>query len=191
MADCPTGALVEPGRLDARRCLAWLLQAPGPFPAEYREALGDRIYGCDECQERCPVNRRAQRSLPENPPAEPGAQAFLPVLQLLDAGDEELEGLVGRWYIPGRDLRYVRRNALIVLGNVAAAAAQEVAASSHDAAASQDAIGRVLARYLASADVLLRSHAVWAARRCGRDDLLAGVDASDPLVAEELARRSL
>ena len=50
LSACPTGALVGPGQLDARRCLAWLLQAPGVFPAEYREALGDRLYGCDDCQ---------------------------------------------------------------------------------------------------------------------------------------------
>jgi len=45
---CPTGALVAPGVLDARRCLAHLLQAPGEFPIEFREALGDRLYGCDD-----------------------------------------------------------------------------------------------------------------------------------------------
>ena len=42
---CPTGAIIEPGVIDARRCLAWLVQRPGVFPAEYREVLGDRIYG--------------------------------------------------------------------------------------------------------------------------------------------------
>ena len=42
---CPTGAIVAPGVVDARRCLSWLLQKPGDFPLEYREALGDRIYG--------------------------------------------------------------------------------------------------------------------------------------------------
>jgi epoxyqueuosine reductase len=56
---CPTGALVEPGVLDARKCLAWLVQAAGPFPVEYRRALGGRIYGCDECQQVCPINRLA------------------------------------------------------------------------------------------------------------------------------------
>ncbi|HEY1734657.1 MAG TPA: 4Fe-4S double cluster binding domain-containing protein, partial [Acidimicrobiales bacterium] len=53
---CPTGALVSPGVLDARRCLAWLIQAPGVFPLAYREAVGDRIYGCDECLDVCPWN---------------------------------------------------------------------------------------------------------------------------------------
>ena len=173
MVDCPTGALVEAGRLDARRCLAWLLQAAGPFPVEYREALGDRLYGCDECQERCPVNRRAERGA-DTPVAEEGAQPVLPVLQVLGLADPELEELVGRWYIPGRDLRYVRRNALVVLGNVGTGDDPEVVAA--------------LLRYLAVPDPLLQAHAVWAAGRIGRPDLLAGVPADDPMVAEELTR---
>lgn len=176
LSDCPTGALVEPGHLDARRCLAWLLQAAGPFPVEHREALGDRIYGCDECQERCPVNRRAERAAAP-PAAEEGAQPVLPVLEILVASDAELERLIGRWYIPGRDLRYVRRNALVVLGNVGAPG--------------DEAVVDTLTRYLAGADVLLKAHAVWAAARLGRTDLLAGVAADDPLVAEELARAGM
>ena len=55
---CPTGAIVAPGVVDARRCLAWLVQATGPFPLELRAALGDRLYGCDDCQEVCPPSRR-------------------------------------------------------------------------------------------------------------------------------------
>ena len=65
---CPTGALVEPGVLDARRCLAWLVQTPGTFPEEYRRALGGRIYGCDECQQVCPINRLADRRHRHRPP---------------------------------------------------------------------------------------------------------------------------
>lgn len=173
LADCPTGALTAPGRLDARRCLAWLLQAAGPFPVEHREALGDRVYGCDECQERCPVNRRAQR-LDTASEAEPGAQASIPVLALLAADDSQLEDMVGRWYIPGRDLRYVRRNALVVLGNVGSADDEEVVA--------------MLGRYVAEPDPLLRAHAVWSAHKLGCDHLLPGVAADDPMVAEELER---
>jgi epoxyqueuosine reductase len=173
LIDCPTGALVEPGRLDARRCLAWLLQAPGPFPVEYRVALGDRLYGCDECQERCPVNRRAVAASDVDA-AGPGSQPWLAVVEVLNASDEELERLVGRWYIPGREMRYVRRNALVVLGNVGPA--------------TEPAVVEVLARFLAHPDPLLRSHAVWAAGRLGRTDLLGGVDTADPLVASEVAR---
>ncbi len=61
---CPTGAITAPGVVDARRCLSWLLQAEGPFPPDLREALGGRIYGCDDCQEVCPPNRRAPARAP-------------------------------------------------------------------------------------------------------------------------------
>ncbi len=64
LGSCPTGALVAPGVLDARKCLAWLLQATGVFPFEYRVPLEGRIYGCDDCQEVCPANRVAARLAP-------------------------------------------------------------------------------------------------------------------------------
>ena len=54
---CPTGALIAPGVLDATRCLAYWTQTPGIIPAELRVAMGDRVYGCDDCQLVCPWNR--------------------------------------------------------------------------------------------------------------------------------------
>lgn len=171
---CPTGALSEDGALDARRCLAWLVQAPGPFPVEHREALGDRIYGCDTCQEVCPVNRRAERSDPPVP-AEVGATATADALDLLRSSDEQLLARWGRWYIAERDPRYLRRNALIVLGNVA---------DRHD-----PAVLRALRASLRSEDPLLRGHAVWAAARVGCAELAGELaDDPDPFVASEVAR---
>ena len=166
---CPTGAIIEPGVIDARRCLAWLVQTDGMFPVEYREALGDRIYGCDDCQDVCPPNKVRMRR-----PSEAGAdEAWVDVLSVLAAGDDELMQRLGRWYIPDRDPDYLRRNALIVLGNVADAT---------------PAVTAVVARYLADPNPLLRAHAVWTARRLGvgvPDDL-----ASDPAdeVRNEVAR---
>lgn len=157
MAACPTGALVSPGILDARRCLAWLVQAPGSFPEVFREALGDRIYGCDECQTACPINRVHDRRDPPPPP--PAAvEATVDLVDLLAATDEQLIARHGRWYIPGREARYLRRNALVALGNVG---------NGTDPATEQ-----ALRRALADPDPLITEHAAWAARRLGRSDLV-------------------
>jgi epoxyqueuosine reductase len=169
LTGCPTGAITAPGVVDARRCLSWLLQAEGSFPTEHRVALGDRIYGCDDCQEVCPPNRRAPGRAPSG-----SERPWEPLLTLLDADDAVVLARAEQWYIPKRDLRYVRRNALVVLGNVGDGRAEEVV--------------EVLRRHLSHADPLLRAHAVWAARRLGREDLLPALGHDDhPLVLAELA----
>jgi epoxyqueuosine reductase len=150
ITSCPTDAIVAPGVVDARRCLAWLLQADGPFPVEHRAALGDRIYGCDDCQEVCPPNRR----LPD--PSQDGdgeSTAWVPVLELLALDDEALLERFGRWYIAHRDPRYLRRNALVVLGNV----------GDRD----DPAVVSAIRHYQSCGDPLLQEHAEWAADTLG------------------------
>jgi epoxyqueuosine reductase len=148
---CPTGAIVAPGVVDANRCLAWVLQRPGAIPVELRPAVGDRLYGCDDCQEACPptvhLGRRHRRPLPD------GAQAWVDALDLLDADDEVLLDRHGRWYIAHRDPRWLRRNALVIIGNTADPRDRRVVA--------------VLDRYRDGDDPLLAEHARWAAARLG------------------------
>ncbi|RYF64546.1 MAG: tRNA epoxyqueuosine(34) reductase QueG, partial [Comamonadaceae bacterium] len=69
---CPTQAIVAPHRLDARRCISYLtIEHAGPIPLELRPLIGNRIYGCDDCQLVCPWNKFAQRSaLPDFDPRE-------------------------------------------------------------------------------------------------------------------------
>ena len=150
---CPTGAIVEPGVVDARKCLAWLIQKPGVFDLRYRDALGTRIYGCDECQEVCPPSRRGaiDRSVGDE-------RSVVDALELLTAPDDEVMRIVGRWYVADRNPRWVRRNALLILGNRGVGEHDEVALA--------------LVRYLHGDDDLLREHAQWAATKLGRCDLL-------------------
>ena len=57
---CPTGAIIAPYKLDARKCISYLtIENQGPIPLEYRDLIGNRIYGCDDCQLACPWNRQA------------------------------------------------------------------------------------------------------------------------------------
>ncbi|TRZ72795.1 MAG: tRNA epoxyqueuosine(34) reductase QueG [Actinobacteria bacterium] len=164
---CPTQAIIEPGTVDAAKCLAWLIQKPGVFDRRYREALGDRIYGCDDCQEVCPPTTRLSLSKPLRNDARP----WVNVLELLDMDDEALLTHVQQWYIADRNPDWVRRNALIVLGNIGERTDAHVV--------------DVLARYLEHSDPMLRAHAVWSASRLGLVDLLPIHDTA-PLVIDEL-----
>ena len=111
---CPTEALIEPGVLDATRCLSTTTQARGPVPDKHADALEDRVYGCDICQDVCPWNtgpagRRAD--LPEDP------GAWVSLADWLELPGEELLERHAHLYVPERDPRYLRRNALVALGN--------------------------------------------------------------------------
>ncbi len=164
---CPTGALIAPGVMDNSRCLSWLLQRTGDFPRQYRVALGRRIYGCDDCQEVCPPSMGVSRGS-----TAPGDWADLE--DLLTSSDSSLLDRFGAWYIPRRDPRYLRRNALVVLGNVAALRALFAGCASDVGATDEPAVTALvlLRRYLGDEDPLLVAHASWAARRAGVEWIL-------------------
>ena len=114
---CPTDALAEAGVLDATRCLSYWTQSADPFPEEYREALGDRVYGCDICQDVCPWNRGVEKRRAGQPPP-PGAEPHVSLVDWLEADDEELASRYDRLFVPHNDPRYLRRNALVALENI-------------------------------------------------------------------------
>ena len=173
--ECPTQAIVADGVIDARRCLAWLVQKSGIFPREFRVALGDRLYGCDDCQTSCPptVRLHSRHQARIAPVAGPGA--FVDVIELLNSSNESLLEKYGSWYLAERDPRWLRRNALIILGNIAPVNNSAVNNSV------MSPVEQVLRRYLGDIDPMLRLHAVWAAVRLGRRDLVESlaVDADE------------
>jgi epoxyqueuosine reductase len=140
---CPTGAIVAPGILDARRCLAHWAQAPGSIPTELREPMGDRVYGCDDCLEACPPGHRAIAGGAEG-------RGRVDLVSLLGSDDQTLRTRYERFYVPRNDVKYLRRNALVALGN----------------SGGEDAVG-VLAGFAAHRDPMLREHAAWALGRIG------------------------
>ena len=145
---CPTNAFPAPFRLDARRCLAYLnIEHKGPIPRQFREAMGNRIYGCDDCLAVCPWNKFASATHEAKLQAreELDAPALADLVALDDAGFRAL--FAGS---PIKRIGVVRflRNVLIAVGN------------SGDAGL----IEAVEAR-LADPEPLVRGAAIWALRR--------------------------
>lgn len=173
---CPTGALIAPGVLDNGRCISYLtIELRGPIPRDLRPLMGAWIFGCDLCQDVCPVNlRRVPRNHPEfmPRPAVGASPALIPLLRLSE--DEFRERFKGS---PIRRAKWagLRRNVCVALGN------------SGDAAAIP-----ALIEALNGEPALVRGHAAWALGRLGGDAagqaLVARADVEDDAsVREEIA----
>ncbi|QQS11549.1 MAG: tRNA epoxyqueuosine(34) reductase QueG [Rhodospirillales bacterium] len=145
---CPTAAFPAPDRLDARRCLSYLtIEHPGPIPREFREKLGNRVYGCDDCLAACPWNKFAAAS--REAAFAPRADLAAPLLTELAALDEagfrrRFAGTAIKRMGRGR----LARNVALALGNSGEAAA----------------LPAVL-RLLDDPDAVVRGAAVWALAR--------------------------
>jgi epoxyqueuosine reductase len=144
---CPTGALDEPGVLDATKCLSYWTQAPEPIPEPYRPRLGAQVYGCDICQDVCPWNRGIER---RRSGREADSDAHVDLVAWLEAEGRALVEQLDRLYVPRNDPRWLRRNALVALGNIGEPDAQT---------------RRALERYAGDEDELLAEHAAWALGR--------------------------
>ena len=139
---CPTGALDEPGTLDATRCLSYWTQAPHSVPVEYRAELGTQVYGCDICQDVCPWNRGVEKRRDALPPTDTG---HVDLRAWLESDGRALVTEYDRLFVPRNDPRWLRRNALVAVGNAGDA--------SHEP---------LLERFAADDDEMLAEHAAWA-----------------------------
>jgi epoxyqueuosine reductase len=161
---CPTGALVAPYVLDARRCIAYLtIERKGPIPRDLRPTLGNRIFGCDICQEVCPWNRRYARPTTE-PAFQPRPEAMAPrLLDLIELDDEAFRRRFRGSPIRRAKRRGLLRNVAVALGN------------GRDPAAVP-----ALTRALHDPEPLVRGHAAWALGRIAtepaRDALEGALD---------------
>ena len=120
---CPTGAIPAPFQLDARRCISYLtIELKGPIPEALRPAIGNRIYGCDDCLEVCPWNRFAGEGRLMAPHRRDDlGQADL--IELLTLGDDDFQAKFRGTPMQRTKRRGVLRNVCVALGNVGDASA--------------------------------------------------------------------
>ncbi|MBU8915781.1 tRNA epoxyqueuosine(34) reductase QueG [Neobacillus sp. 114] len=113
---CPTGALIQGGQINAQRCVSFLTQTKGFIPDEFREKIGNRIYGCDSCQTACPHNKG--KNFHFHAEMEPDPEAVKPLLKpILKLSNREFKNRFG--YLAGswRGKKPIQRNAMIALAH--------------------------------------------------------------------------
>jgi epoxyqueuosine reductase len=154
MRVCPTGALIEPGVLDNRRCISfWTIEHRGVIPLDIRPLIGDWIFGCDLCQEICPINVSPRAAAPDTQ----ALMAFGPTIEarprleeLLALDDDSFRARFRNSAVWRTRRSGLLRNACIALGNVA-----------------DRASAPALAGALEDQEPLVRGHAAWALGRLG------------------------
>lgn len=174
---CPTGAIVAPYVVDARRCISYLtIEHRGAIPRELRPHIGDHIFGCDICQAVCPHNvRTAARMHPEFAPR-PGVGARPDLLSLLNISEEEFRGRFRGSPVRRARRQGLRRNVAVALGNLGDPAA----------------VPALLDALADNTDALVRGHAAWALGRIATSAARAGLQhrldhEPDPYVRDEIA----
>ncbi|QWD85677.1 tRNA epoxyqueuosine(34) reductase QueG [Polynucleobacter asymbioticus] len=151
---CPTQAITAPYQLDARRCISYLtIENPDAIPVEFRRAMGNRVYGCDDCQLICPWNKFAKRTaLPDF--AERHGLGRASLMQLWSWTEDEFEKRHEGSAIRRIGYSRWRRNLAVAMGNALA--------DSSVAEIDKDAIRESLFSALPKADVLVAEHIEWA-----------------------------
>ena len=151
---CPTQAITAPYQLDARRCISYLtIENPGAIPIEFRGAMGNRIYGCDDCQLICPWNKFAKRTeLPDFAVRHGLGQASL--LQLWSWTEAQFEQRHEGSAIRRIGYSRWRRNLAVAMGNALANPEVE--------GADKEVIRLALRKELSDTDILVAEHIEWA-----------------------------
>ncbi len=113
---CPTGALVQGGQLDSNKCIAFLTQTKGFLADEYREKIGNRLYGCDTCQTVCPINKGRDYHFHEE--MEPDPEIVKPLLKpLLTISNRDFKERFGPLSGSWRGKKPIQRNAILALAH--------------------------------------------------------------------------
>lgn len=151
---CPTGALVDPGVLDATRCLSYLtIELKSGIPTEHREAIGNHAYGCDICQEVCPWNIAPGIGTSRDEEFQPRPGLDNPsLLDLWNRTDDELRGLLKGSAMKRAGVKRLRRNLAVALANSGGA----------DATAALVGTEEETAR-----DPMVAEHVAWAVEKLG------------------------
>jgi epoxyqueuosine reductase len=150
---CPTGALVQGGQLNAQRCIAFQTQTKGFLAEEFREKLGNRIYGCDTCQTVCPKNKGID--FHNHPEMEPDPEIAKPLLQpLLFISNKEFKEKYGHISGSWRGKKPIQRNAIIALAHFK----------------EEGAIGDLITVMKKDPRPVIRGTAAWALGKIGGDE---------------------
>jgi epoxyqueuosine reductase len=113
---CPTGALVQGGQINSQSCIAYLTQTKGFIPEEYRDKIGNRVYGCDSCQTACPVNKGKDFHFHNEMEADP--EIAKPLLKpILTLSNREFKNKFGNVAGSWRGKKPIQRNAIISLAH--------------------------------------------------------------------------
>ncbi len=176
---CPTGALVEPYRLDSNRCISyWTIEHRGDLPPAAREMVGDWVFGCDVCQEVCPWNDRPRSGRPlagDHPVLRlPPERAEVDLSMLLEL---DRDGFVERFKVSPMKrakLEGLKRNAAVAMGN-----------------RGEERYVPVLARTLSRAEPSLRRHAAWALGRIGSAEASAALDRAQTIEEDASVRHEI
>ena len=149
---CPTGALDDPGVVDATKCLSYWTQAPAPIPEEYRAGARRPGLRLRHLPGRLPVEPGHREAPGRRRSRRRGAEPVVSLADWLTASDESLSARYDRLYYPRNDTRYLRRNALVAAGNSA-----------------DRTLVDAVRPYAEGDDPLLREHAEWALARLDGD----------------------